>query len=77
MGIMVTYGSYMDKKQDLEKSVKQIEWFDTGVAILAGLMIVPAVFVFSGGDETALSAGKSLMFITMPKFSKAWEQQEA
>lgn len=67
MGIMVTYGSYMNKKQDLEQSVKQIEIFDTGVAILAGLMIVPAVFVFSGGDEAALSTGPSLMFQTMPK----------
>ncbi len=67
MGIMVTYGSYMKKNEDLEKSVKQIEWFDTGIAILAGLMIVPAVFVFSGGNEAALSAGPSLMFVTMPK----------
>ncbi len=67
MGIMVTYGSYMSKKESLEKSVKQIEWFDTGVSFLAGLMIVPAVFVFSGGDEAALSTGPSLMFVTMPK----------
>ena len=67
MGIMVTYGSYMNKNQDLEKSVKQIEIFDTGIAILAGLMIIPAVFAFSGGDEAALSTGPSLMFVTMPK----------
>ena len=67
MGIMVTYGSYMNKKQDLERSVKQIELFDTGIAVLAGLMIVPAVFAFSGGDQAALSAGPSLMFLTMPK----------
>lgn len=67
MGIMVTYGSYMNKKENLEKSVKQIEWFDTGIAILSGLLIVPAVFVFSGGNEAALSSGPSLMFVTMPK----------
>ena len=67
MGIMVTYGSYMGKKENLEKSVKQIEYFDTGIALLAGLMIVPAVFVFSGGDQAALSQGPSLMFNTMPK----------
>lgn len=67
MGIMVTYGSYMKKNEDLEKAVKQIEWFDTGMAILAALMIIPAVFVFSGGSEEALTAGPSLMFITMPK----------
>lgn len=51
----------------MEKSVGQIEIFDTGIAFLAGLMIVPAVFVFSGGDQAQLSAGPSLMFITLPK----------
>ncbi len=67
MGIMVTYGSYMKKDTDLEKSVSQIELFDTGMAFVAGLMIVPAVFAFSNGDESALNAGASLMFITLPK----------
>ena len=67
MGIMITYGSYMKKDADLEKSVGQIELFDTGIAFMAGLMIVPAVFVFSGGDQAQLSAGPSLMFITLPK----------
>lgn len=66
MGIMVTYGSYMRKEDSLEQSVRQIEIFDTGIAILAGLIIVPAVFVFSGGDASALNAGPSLMFITLP-----------
>lgn len=67
MGIMITYGSYMKKENDIEKSVKQIEIFDTVVAFLAGLMIVPAVFVFSGGNQEALQQGPSLMFVTMPK----------
>lgn len=67
MGIMITYGSYMKKDISLENSVKQIEVFDTGIAFLAGLMIVPAVFVFSGGDEAALNKGASLMFVTLPK----------
>lgn len=67
MGIMITYGSYMKKDVNLESSVKQIELFDTGIAFLAGLMIVPAVFAFSGGDESALGKGPSLMFITLPK----------
>ena len=67
MGIMITYGSYMKKDSNLEGSVRQIEIFDTAVAFLAGLMIVPSVFVFSGGDEAALSKGPSLMFITLPK----------
>ena len=67
MGIMVTYGSYMKREDDLEKSVKQIELFDTGMAFVAGLMIIPAVFAFSGGDEAALNQGKGLMFVTLPK----------
>ncbi len=67
MGIMVTYGSYMKKENHLEKSVRQIEIFDTGIAFLAGLMIIPAVFAFSGGDKSSLSAGPGLMFITLPK----------
>ncbi len=67
MGIMITYGSYMKKDVNIEKSVRQIEIFDTGIAFLAGLMIIPAVFAFSGGDETALGKGPSLMFITLPK----------
>lgn len=67
MGIMVTYGSYMKKENNLESSVRQIEIFDTGIAFLAGMMIIPAVFAFSGGDRTALSAGPGLMFITLPK----------
>lgn len=67
MGIMITYGSYMKKDNSLEKSVRQIEIFDTGIAFLAGLMIIPSVFVFSGGNEEALSKGPSLMFITLPK----------
>ncbi len=65
MGIMITYGSYVKPEVDLNKSVNQIEIFDTGVALLAGMMIIPAVFVFSGTD--GMSAGPSLMFISLPK----------
>ncbi|MBE6595170.1 MAG: sodium-dependent transporter [Ruminococcaceae bacterium] len=67
MGIMITFGSYMKKDISIEKSVKQIEIFDTGVAFLAGLMIIPAVFAFSGGNEEALGQGPGLMFVTLPK----------
>ena len=67
MGIMITFGSYMKKDISIEKSVKQIEIFDTGVAFLAGLMIIPAVFAFSGGNEQALGQGPGLMFVTLPK----------
>lgn len=67
MGIMITYGSYMKKDVGLESSVKQIEIFDSAVAFLAGLMIIPAVFSFSGGDQQALGKGPGLMFVTLPK----------
>lgn len=66
MGIMVTYGSYMRKEDSLEGSVRQIEIFDTAIAFLAGLIIIPGVFAFSGGNSEALNAGPSLMFITLP-----------
>ena len=67
MGIMITYGSYMKKDVNLESSVKQIELFDTGIAFFAGLMIIPGVFAFSGGDPEALGKGPGLMFVTLPK----------
>lgn len=67
MGIMITYGSYMKKDVNLEKSVAQIEVFDTGIAFFAGMMIVPAVFVFNDGDGAAINAGPGLMFVTLPK----------
>lgn len=67
MGIMITYGSYMKKEDNLEGAVRQIELFDTGFAFFAGLMIIPSVFIFSGGDNSALNAGPSLMFVTLPK----------
>lgn len=66
MGIMITYGSYMKKDDNLEKAVKQIEWFDIGISLVAGLMIIPPIFVFSG-SASAVNVGPSLMFITMPK----------
>ena len=67
MGILITFGSYMKKDLSIEDSTKNVEIFDTAIAIMAGLMIIPAVFAFSGGDPDALNAGPSLMFITIPK----------
>lgn len=67
MGILITYGSYMKEDTSIEESTKQVEVFDTLIAIIAGLMIIPAVFAFSGGDPEKLQAGPSLMFITIPK----------
>ena len=67
MGILITFGSYMKKDVSIEDSTRQVEVFDTAIAVMAGLMIIPAVFSFSGGDPSALNAGPSLMFITIPK----------
>lgn len=66
MGIMITYGSYMRREDDLVSSVNHVEIFDTCVAFLAGLMIIPAVVAF-GGEKAAESAGPGLVFVTMPQ----------
>lgn len=65
MGIMIAYGSYMKDDVSISKSVNQIEFFDSLVAFLAGMMIVPTVYVFMGTD--GMSAGPGLMFVTLPK----------
>jgi len=67
MGILITFGSYMKRDISIEDSTRNVEVFDTVIAIMAGLMIIPAVFSFSGGDPDTLQAGPSLMFITIPK----------
>jgi len=65
MGIMVTYGSYVKKDSNLSRSIKYIEYFDTGVALLAGVMVIPAVYVFYGTQ--GMTSGPGLMFVSMPK----------
>ena len=71
MGIMITYGSYMKKDVHIETSTRQIEIFDTGIAFFAGLMIIPAIFSFFGGDaellDENLTKGPGLMFVMLPK----------
>ena len=69
MGIMVAYGSYVKDDVNLMKSINQIEFFDTLVAMLAGLMIIPAVFTFMGAE--GMSAGPGLMFVSLPKVFEA------
>lgn len=66
MGIMVAYGSYVKDDANLTKSINQIEIFDTAVAFLAGVMIIPAVFTFMG-TEGMQASGPSLMFVSLPK----------
>lgn len=66
MGIMIAYGSYVSDSANLVSSINQIELFDTLIAFLAGVMIIPAVYVFMGTEGMAAS-GPSLMFISLPK----------
>ena len=66
MGIMITYGSYMRREDNLVASVNHVELFDTGVSFLAGLMIIPAVVAF-GGESAAGNAGPGLIFVVMPQ----------
>ncbi|MDO4165955.1 MAG: sodium-dependent transporter, partial [Eubacteriales bacterium] len=66
MGIMIAYGSYVKDDAHLSKSINQIEIFDTGVAFLAGVMIIPAVYTFMG-KEGMEASGPSLMFVSLPK----------
>lgn len=66
MGILYTYGSYMKKDVNIETSTWQVQIFDTGIAILAAMMIIPSVFAFQGGDVATLKAGPSLLFISLP-----------
>ena len=70
MGIMIAYGSYVKDDTNLNKSINQIEIFDTLIAILAGVMIIPAVFTFMG-TEGMTSSGPGLMFISLPKVFSA------
>ena len=65
MGIMITYGSYVKDEVDLNRANNQIEIFDTGAAFLAGLMVIPAVYVFLGTE--GMAHGPSLTFISLPK----------
>ena len=66
MGIMIAYGSYVSDDANLVRSINQIEIFDTLVAFLAGVMIIPAVYTFMG-QEGMEASGPSLMFVSLPK----------
>ena len=65
MGIMITYGSYVKKDVNLNKSIARVQIFDTGVAFIAGMMIIPAIYVFTG--TAGMASGPSLMFVSLPK----------
>ena len=76
MGIMITYGSYMRQEDAIEKAVRRIEIFDTLIAVIAGLMIIPVVYLFAVKTGTpvkeAMNVGPGLMFKTLPKVFAAF-----
>lgn len=72
MGILITFGSYMKRETSIEESTKQVEIFDTAIAMMAGLMIIPAVFAFSGGDAKTLQPDRHLCLLRSQKFLQVW-----
>ena len=72
MGAMITYGAYMPKKQNISATSLQVVLLDTAVAILAGVIIFPAVFAFGVNP----AEGPQLVFVVLPeifeKMSFAW-----
>ena len=69
MGILITYGSYINSKTDIANSAKLVAITDTAVAFTAGLMILPAVFSFNPNVNTAelSDSSVSLIFTFLPK----------
>lgn len=62
MGVIITYGSYLSKDENLPQSAFTIPFIDTGIALMAGLTVLPAVFAFG----LAPDQGPGLLFITLP-----------
>ncbi|MGK0499368.1 MAG: NSS family neurotransmitter:Na+ symporter [Oceanicoccus sp.] len=69
MGIMITYGSYVSRKESIVSSAKFVALMDTGVAFAAGLLILPAIFSFNPDTNTAYLSDSSvgLIFSFLPK----------
>lgn len=66
-GIMITYGSYLGKDANLERAAVAVPFFDTASALLAGIVIIPAVFSFGMEPD----AGPGLMFEVIPRIFSA------
>ena len=66
MGALITYGSYVGKKDNVVSSAAYITLFDVGIAFIAGLMMFPLVAYLSNGDMNAIEGGPGLIFATLP-----------
>ena len=71
MGIMITYGSYMKRRNSIPSASVRIVAADTFVAVLSGFIIIPVVVIFAANSgvngKVAIEAGPGLMFETLPK----------
>lgn len=72
MCIMITYGSYMKKDVKITSSSAQIAIFDSLFALIASLIIIPAVFAFGNPDDAFAKAGPSLMFVQLTNVFNAF-----
>lgn len=75
MGILITYGSYMDRQASIPGSAKMVALADTGVAFTAGLMVLPAIFSFNPDTNPAdlSDSSVSLIFTFLPKIFLAMQ----
>ena len=62
MGVMVTYGSYLDSGEDIHRSTVYVAVADAGVALLAGAVVIPALFAFG----LPIQGGAGLLFVALP-----------
>jgi len=67
MGTMITYGSYLSRKQNLPKSALQVAGLDTSIALLAGMAIFPALFAITPDLSESMRGGTGLIFVAFPR----------
>lgn len=67
MGALITYGSYVGKRENLVSSAALITLADVGIALIAGLMIFPLIGFMSGGTMEGAGRGPGLIFVTLPQ----------
>jgi NSS family neurotransmitter:Na+ symporter len=67
MGALITYGSYVNKKENIVSAAALITLADVGIAFIAGLMIFPLIGFMSGGTMEGAAGGPGLIFVTLPQ----------
>ena len=67
MGALITYGSYVSKKENIVSAAAWVTLADVGIALIAGLMIFPLIGFMSGGTMEGAGRGPGLIFVTLPQ----------